>query len=62
METKLEFTVKTVYGRDLFYPQNKQAAHVAALIGKKTLTTAQIKVLIEIGFKIISAPIERNFV
>ena len=56
METKLNFTIKNVYGRDLAYPQNKQALLACKIVGRKSLNMDQIQTLQAMGFEIIQVP------
>jgi len=58
MDNKLNFTIKTVYGRDLAYPQNKQAALICKVIGRKSLNMEQVFTLKEMGFEIVQIQVE----
>lgn len=60
MKNKLNFLIKEVYGRPLFYPQNKQAELAAKLVGKKTLTPSQVQVLVEMGFDVVQVPFKAD--
>jgi hypothetical protein len=52
METKIEVTVRSVYGEDRVYPHNEQARLLAALVGTKTLTSRTLELAQALGFEI----------
>lgn len=50
---KLAILIKNVYGNTLYYPFNDAAHSLAKLTGKKTFSTADLKVAYnELGFEI----------
>ena len=52
METKLEVTVQSVYGKDKVYPHNDQAKLLAALAGTEQLTPRALHLAQALGFEI----------
>ena len=57
METNLQVQARSVYGVDRIYPLNDQAKKIAKLLNRKTLTSADIVILKDLGFKIEWMPI-----
>ena len=45
MTNKLIFEPKSVYGRTLFYPKNKEALAICRVAGRKTLTKQDLQTL-----------------
>lgn len=54
---ELELQVKSVYGVDRIYPVNDKAKKIVELVGRKTLTSADVKLLKDVGFTIKWTPI-----
>ena len=52
MDKVIEVQVKSVYGQDRIYPINGQAQKIAKLLNRKTLTSADLGVLKDLGFEI----------
>ena len=52
MQTTLQITIKSVYGRETIYPVCDQAKRLAALVGTKTLTQQTIRDAMGMGFKV----------
>lgn len=50
--TTLFFIQKNVYGKTLFYPDDKWSTSICQVNGSKTLTETQLKALIQGGFSI----------
>jgi hypothetical protein len=44
--------VRNVYGRELIYPANLNAARVCALLCKKTLSRSDLAILKELGHEV----------
>jgi len=49
---KILIKIKTVYGNQLFYPVCEKAKLFTQLLGKKTLSTSDLRTIKELGFKI----------
>jgi hypothetical protein len=49
---KIEILVKTVYGNGLYYPQCENAKTFAKLSKTQTLSFAQLKMIIDLGFSV----------
>lgn len=52
----MKLKVKSVYGRQLFYPMNEEADGVVGLCGKRTLTLSDLELLKWLGFMIELVP------
>ncbi len=52
METIVEVYRDRIYGRPLFYPHNELAKQLVDLLGKETLSSANLKKLEAIGFTV----------
>jgi hypothetical protein len=52
MNTTLQVTIKSVYGKDTFYPVCDQARRLAHLVGTKTLTQQTIRDAMAMGFHV----------
>lgn len=50
----VRITVKQVYGRTLYYPENQTARTFADLIAQKTFTGEHLKLMEALGFKVES--------
>ena len=50
--TKVQITIKNVYGNETIYPVCKLAHGFAALAGTKTLTQHALRTIVEMGFQI----------
>lgn len=57
MDQTIEVQVKSVYGQDRIYPINDQAKRMTDLLGRKTLTSADINKIKDMGFKVVWTPI-----
>lgn len=57
MDQIIEVQVKSVYGQDRIYPINDQAKRMTDLLGRKTLTSADISKIKDMGFKVVWTPI-----
>jgi len=52
MNTTIQITIKSVYGRETIYPANDQAKRLAEMVGTKTLTQQTVRDAMGMGFKI----------
>jgi hypothetical protein len=50
--TKVQITIKSVYGRDTIYPVCQLAQGFARIAGTKTLTEDTVRTIIGMGFQI----------
>ena len=50
--SSLEFTLKHVFGRPLYYPRCKASEALAQLCGRKTLARAELQLLLGAGFAV----------
>jgi hypothetical protein len=55
MKTKVMIQVKNVYGNELLYPANETAELFTKLLGTKTFSVSQLKLIQELGFEIEQA-------
>lgn len=53
MNTKIEVTLKDVYGAIKAYPHNDQAKRLAGMVGTKTLTVSTLRDAKAMGFDLI---------
>jgi hypothetical protein len=53
---KIEVQVKSVYGKSLIYPANAAAEKLAALVGAKTLSLAQLQLARGLGHEVVEVP------
>jgi hypothetical protein len=53
METRIERTLREVYGTVKAYPVNEQAKRLAALAGTKTLTADTLRTARDMGFDLV---------
>ncbi len=56
MEMILELQSRSVYGTQRIYPMNKTSRQLAHLLQRKTLTSADLVILLDMGFKIVWIP------
>lgn len=49
---KVIVQIKSVYGNELIYPINTTAQQFAKLVGKKTLSRADLQIIKSLGFEI----------
>lgn len=49
---KLQFKIKTVYGKILYYPMNEAAKAIVGISGQKTLVEYQLDGLFRAGFEV----------
>ena len=61
MITRVEITVRNVYGVPTIYPANDQAKLLAKLAGTKTLTNATLAVAEQMGFAIVTVQAAPNW-
>jgi hypothetical protein len=52
MTNLVEIEIRKVYGVDKFYPTNETAQLLAALVGHKTLSSADISIICKLGFNV----------
>jgi hypothetical protein len=50
--TKVQITIKSVYGRETIYPVCKLAQGFARIAGTKTLTEDTVRTIVGMGFQI----------
>jgi hypothetical protein len=53
-EMKCEVEMRDVYGRTVYYPVNSVASLFCKLLGSKTLTVSQLKIIRTLGYQISS--------
>jgi hypothetical protein len=52
MEKLIKVTIKTVYGKETIYPKNEEAKTFCELIGQKSLTRDNIKLIKKLGYNV----------
>lgn len=58
---KCAVTAKNVYGVEVFYPANQEAKIFCELLGQKTLTPRDIKLIQRLGYQVENQPDEIKF-
>ena len=53
---KVQVKTRKIYNVDRIYPSNKTASLFAVLVGKKTLSTHQLRIIKELGFEVEIVP------
>lgn len=53
MEKQVKVYVKSVYGKVHIYPANQTAEAFATLIGTKTLSEGDLKIIQALGFEVV---------
>ena len=61
MITRIEITVRKVYGVPTIYPANDQAKLLAKIAGTKTLTNASLALAEQMGFSIVTVQAMPNW-
>ena len=50
---KMIFKYKSVYGNDVYYPENEQAKAVCRVAGRKTLKLEKLAILKQASFEVV---------
>lgn len=61
MKQIVELQIRNKYGRDLIYPVSPNAHVLAEMVGKKTFSMPDVKLIEKLGFKIEWVPPSVNF-